>query len=398
MRPTIDSLMPRRSAATAPGSKPRPVSRTNPASSAVVGLDEHVDAIDAGVAGRVDDRLADRGDEGARGVVERLVADDDRLDADVVVGSRRPRPSHRSPRAATPAAPCGSPPYSHARSSRSWRRASPAIRRGSSVRWISTSDCSTESWRWAATLARSSSRMRAAALVVEAPQQAPERRARRRSRGRRRRPRSALADAPTPPRPPVRLASEPTPAPSRTMPGDDLHEAQRPAAERRARCRTDHTTAIPIATAAAGSMIPSPGHRPIARADDEDGAGRAADGELAPPTIRAPAARRRLREGGRRGDRGDAVEHGAEPTRQRQQPDGGTHHRRLDAPTVGPPAGDAGDDAVAARAAGAARRAVRSPPHRRAARDRSSHPGRPCRGPPRRQGRTRDVPDGHRRS
>ena len=52
---------------------------------------------------------------------------------------------------------------SQRRSSRSWRRARPATSRGSPARfWISASVCSTESCRWAATSARSCSRMRAA--------------------------------------------------------------------------------------------------------------------------------------------------------------------------------------------------------------------------------------------
>ncbi|WP_324274379.1 hypothetical protein [Blastococcus brunescens] len=52
--------------------------------------------------------------------------------------------------------------YSHARSSRSWLRASRLTACGSSAwRWMSASVCSTESWRCAATAARSSERTRA---------------------------------------------------------------------------------------------------------------------------------------------------------------------------------------------------------------------------------------------
>ena len=67
-------------------------------------------------------------------------------------------------------------PYSQARSSRSWRRAIVVIRRGSVVRCSSTSDCSTESCRWAAMrrpLVLADARR---PLVVEAPQQTAERR------------------------------------------------------------------------------------------------------------------------------------------------------------------------------------------------------------------------------
>ena len=135
------------------------MSRTNAGQLGLVGLDEHVDAVDAGVAGRVDERLAERADAAPRRVVERPVADHDGLDADVVVGldldGHRLDGGEQGRRVAGSVAP-----YSHARSSRSCRRARLAIRRGSSLRWISTSVCSTESWRWAATAARSSSRMR----------------------------------------------------------------------------------------------------------------------------------------------------------------------------------------------------------------------------------------------
>ena len=55
----------------------------------VLRLDEHVDAIDVGVARGVDDGLAHRRDERTGRVVERLVADDHRLDPDVMVGLDR---------------------------------------------------------------------------------------------------------------------------------------------------------------------------------------------------------------------------------------------------------------------------------------------------------------------
>ena len=78
--------MPRRSSGMSLGSKPAPGVADEPGQLGVVGLDEHVDAVDVGVAGGVHDGLAEGGEERPRGLVERLVADDDGLDADVVVG------------------------------------------------------------------------------------------------------------------------------------------------------------------------------------------------------------------------------------------------------------------------------------------------------------------------
>ena len=85
-RPTIESLMPRRSSGIDGRVEALPGVADEPRQLGVVGLDEHVDAIDVGVAGGVDERLAQRADERAGRGVERLVADDDGLDADVVVG------------------------------------------------------------------------------------------------------------------------------------------------------------------------------------------------------------------------------------------------------------------------------------------------------------------------
>ena len=63
--------------------------------------------------------------------------------------------------------PAGRVLFSHARSSRSWRRASAATSRGSSARFCtSASVCSTESCRCAATSARSCERIRAARSAV----------------------------------------------------------------------------------------------------------------------------------------------------------------------------------------------------------------------------------------
>ena len=85
-RPTIESLMPRRSSGMSLRVEPAPGVADEPGELGVVGLDEHVDAVDLGVAGGVDEGLAEGGEERPRGLVEGLVADDDGLDADVVVG------------------------------------------------------------------------------------------------------------------------------------------------------------------------------------------------------------------------------------------------------------------------------------------------------------------------
>ena len=287
MRPTIDSLMPRRSAADRGRVEPAPGVAHEPGELGVVGLDEHVDAIDVGVAGGVDDRLADRRDERPRGVVERLVADDDGFDADVVVGldGDRHRVDRRMQRrrlalvgravqprpqlallAPGDASSCGA-----GRPSAGSARATGARSRGGGRRSI----------------ARSSSRMRAA-------RSSSSRRSRRPSAGAAKMARPptttamAPADAPTSPSPPVRLASEATPATSSTDAGDDLQRTRGP--RRRA-------------SGVVAAERPHHGdpdgdrrgrqHDPVARpqadrpADDEHGAGRAADGQLAPPTVGA---------------------------------------------------------------------------------------------------------------
>ena len=100
-------------------------------------------------------------------VIERGVTDHDRLDHDAVevldVGDELVDVSRKR----EPLDPTGRhPPYSHRRSSRSWRRASVEISRESSSVpraerfWMSVSVWSTESWRWAAISARSSDRTR----------------------------------------------------------------------------------------------------------------------------------------------------------------------------------------------------------------------------------------------
>ncbi len=78
----------------------------------------------------------------------------------------------------------------------------------------------------------------------------------------------ALVDVPTFASPPVRLASEITPAPSSVTPATIWIERRSQvfgeAALGMAPCI--HAAAVPTAAAAAGIMIPSPGHRPMARA------------------------------------------------------------------------------------------------------------------------------------
>ncbi len=156
-------------------------------------------------------------------------------------------------------------PYSHARSSRSWRLAIVVIRRGSVVRCISTSDCSTESCRWAARIARSSSLMRAARSSSSRRNSRPIAGATKMARP----PTTtamAAADLPTLPSPPVRLASDATPATTRISPATtcNVRVAMTPNVGRLP-LPSDHATEIPTAIAAAGIMIPSPGHRPIIR-------------------------------------------------------------------------------------------------------------------------------------
>ena len=352
MRPTIDSLMPRRSPGDAGRVEAAPGVAHEPGQLGLVGLDEHVDPLDAGVAGGVDDGLADRGDERPRRVVERLVADDDGLDADVVVGLDRhgqgvDRRVQR--RRLALAGRC--------------RRARPAARAPGGGRGSSSAAgrSSAGSARATAAPSRGGGRPRRPLvladarrpLVVEPPQQPPERRGgedrqaadddgdgagrradagqaagavgqrgrRRRRAGRRRA--TTWSDAGD-------RAADRRPAPTAERPDDEM----------------------PTATAAAGIMIPSPGHSPIA--------GR----RRAPPPSRTPMASSRRQRSAFAG-RGaasarrhrwtataaDAVQHHAEPAGQRQQPDRGAHDRRLDAPPVGPPAGHAGDRPGPTRAA-----------------------------------------------
>ena len=286
MRPTIDSLMPRRSSATAAGSKPRPVSRTKPVSS----------------ASSASTNTSTRSTSAWR--------------AALTTASRTAATSARE------ASSSGWSPTTTASTRMSWsasmadgegvdggvqRRRLALVRRAVQprpqlallapgdrrhpprvvVRCISTSDCSTESWRWAAIrrpLVLADARR---PLVVEAPQQAAERRrgedgqaadddgdgARRRAdAGRARR---------------VRLASEATPATSSATPTTTCSDAHGRRRRRvgRAPPPSDQTIEMPTATAAAGTMIAVARPQPDRPAGDEHGAGRAADGQLAPPAV-----------------------------------------------------------------------------------------------------------------
>ena len=177
MRPTIDSLMPRRSPATAPGRSPAACRGRTPVELGVVGLDEHVDTVDAGVTGGVDD--APRGPRRRARARRRRAA-----------GRRRRRPRPRTSWSVLDADGEGVDGGVQRRRLalvRSCRRATPAARApgggrasssaaGRSVRCISTSDCSTESWRWAATRGPLVVADARRPLVVEAAQQAAERR------------------------------------------------------------------------------------------------------------------------------------------------------------------------------------------------------------------------------
>ena len=158
---------------------------------------------------------------------------------------------------------------------------------------------------------------------------------------------------------------------------------------------SDQTMEIPTATAAAGTMMPSPGHSPMARQTTSTA-----------PVAQPIASSRRHRShdgsgrgGGRLGavgrqDGGEAVEHDAEPAGERQQPDRGPHDGRLDTPPVGPPAGHAGDDAVgpSGHAQGVGHAWARPPVSRAIGARRPSGPTRDVRRPAR--GSTREIPDG----
>ena len=140
---------------------------------------EHLDAValhlgvdaDRGVGRELDGvehRLARGGDQRARALVERAVADRHDLDRDAVrvldLGDRR---LERGGERVVAGRSAREPAFSHARSSRSWRRASAATSRGSPARFcISASVCSTESCRCAASSARSCVRIRSARSSV----------------------------------------------------------------------------------------------------------------------------------------------------------------------------------------------------------------------------------------
>ena len=118
----------------------------------------------------------------------------------------------------------------------------------------------------------------------------------------------APAEAPTPANPPVRLASDTTPAPSRTTPTTTrTKRTTEPLIVGLARPPSDHTIEMPSAIAAAGTMIPSPGHNPIAR----QAASRAA---VAKPSASSRRHRSRGGNGGDAGPAGPSVDSAAAPT------------------------------------------------------------------------------------
>ena len=86
MRAIIESRTPRRSAGAASGSKPGPAVAHEDLGAAVLDLGVERDRLRAGELGRVHERLAGGGDQRARALVERAVADGHDLDRHVVVG------------------------------------------------------------------------------------------------------------------------------------------------------------------------------------------------------------------------------------------------------------------------------------------------------------------------
>ena len=313
----------------------------------VVGLHEHVDALGIGVSRRVDDGLADGRDERSRRVVERLVADDDGLDADVVVcldlhgegvdrGVQRGRLTvvgravQPRPQLALLAAGDRRHPSRVGRALHQHQRLQHGVVQvGGQRRPLVLAD------------ARRT-------LVVEAPQQAAEHR--RREDGESADDDGDGAGGRTDARQPAGAVGERRHAGAeQDDTDDDAHDADHRAADRRpspdrrattrSRCRARWPTA--------GTMIASPGHSPIARQATSTAA-------VAQP--RASSRRHRSRSGsGRRCGPGRAVrrqrggahvDDDAEATGERQQPDRGADDRRLDPPTIGPATGNTGQEAI----------------------------------------------------
>src|SRR6478735_8242064 len=253
-RPTIESLMPWRSGGIVAGSNPIPVSRTKPVSS--------VSSASTNTSMRSTSACRAALTSASRSAAIRTRDASSSGWSPTITASMRMSWSASSSVVSTSIAACsdcGSPmgaaPYNQARSSRSWRRARLTMRRGSSLRWMSTNDCSTESWRCVDTLAISSSRMR-----ID----------RSSSRSCRMRPNAgapniaspaitmaiALTEAPTLPTPPVLSANDATPAIRSAMPAPRrTTRGTRLPAKPSARPACDQTIATPTATAAAGSMI-----------------------------------------------------------------------------------------------------------------------------------------------
>ena len=213
--------------------------------------------------------------------------------------------------------PSGRPPYSHARSSRSWRRARPAICRGSSDRWISTSDCSTESWRWAASVGPLLLAHAQHALLIALRDEPTD--GRRGDHGDATDGDGDGADGPTDVGQPAGALGE------RGDAGDGEHHAGAHAHRRRqpsAAVPAPASTAAATATATtiAGIMMPSPGHRPIHLATHQDG--QRADGDrqrlAGDPTGAVPAGVRVRAGAGRRHD-ADAVQDEPDPAGEGQQ-------------------------------------------------------------------------------
>ena len=100
MRPTIESAIPRRSAGTTAGSKPAPWSRTNAVTASSSTSTYTLIAVLPEWTRRVGHRLGARVDEAAQPLVHLGVADDDGLDADLVLALDPP--GHRVDRVAQP--------------------------------------------------------------------------------------------------------------------------------------------------------------------------------------------------------------------------------------------------------------------------------------------------------
>ena len=370
----IDSLMPRRSGATVVGVEAVAGVADEPRQLGVVGLDEDVDPLDAGVAGGVDDGLADRRDERPRGVVERLVADDHRLHPHVVVGldgdghgvDRRVQ-RHRVARVGRAVQPRAQlallapgqrrhPPRVVGALDQHQRLQHRVVQVGGHPRPLVLADARRP-------------------LVVEAAQQATERRGGEDRQaadddGDRAGRRADVTE------PAGAVGQRGDAGDEQRDAGDDLDRPVPPSRRRSGGCRCASTRRRRCRRR---SPPPAPSPRRPATARWRGRRGGWPRSRTRWPARDASVRRPTARGGGSGseavdGHRGEDVQHGAEAAGQRQQADCGAHDGRLDAPAIGPPAGDAGDHAIGAARACAGHRSDGPSLHRRAAAARR-HPG-----------------------